>query len=120
MGYPIQAMGHFSARLKGVTRRSFWLPNMSGPNCYFRCNWYGGMKSARLGMRRYLGEGVAYRLCQNVALLALIGILIVEGAILAPPYCNHQRDLLLRLGHVGEAIVGSALRSEGRSSKRKI
>jgi PAS domain-containing protein len=78
------------------------------------------MKSARLRIRRYLGDVVACRLCQNVALLVLISILIVKGSISVPSYRNYDRDLLLRLGRVGETIVSAALRSEGHSSKRKI
>lgn len=78
------------------------------------------MKSARLGIRRYLWEVLACRLCRNVALLVLVSILIVEGAVLVPSYRNYERDLLLRLEHVGGAIVSAALRSEGHSSNRKV
>ena len=73
-----------------------------------------------MGIRRYLKEVLACRLCRNVALLVLVSILIIEGAILVPSYRNYERDLLLRLEHVGKAIVGAAMRSQGHGSKRQL
>jgi signal transduction histidine kinase len=78
------------------------------------------MKSARLGIRRYLREILACRLCRNVALFVLISILIIEGAILVPSYRNYERDLLLRLEHVGQAIVSAGLRGKGHHSGREV
>ncbi len=78
------------------------------------------MKSARIGFRRYLHEILTCRLCRYVALLVLISILVIEGAILVPSYRNYERDLLLRLEHVGGAIVGAALRDKGHQSDRNV
>ncbi len=77
------------------------------------------MKSTRLGIRRYLREVFACRLCRNVAFLVLASILIIEGAILVPSYHNYERDLLLRLDHVGRAIVSASLRGQGHHDKRE-
>ncbi|MBT4042712.1 MAG: hypothetical protein HOF11_04330, partial [Rhodospirillaceae bacterium] len=77
------------------------------------------MKSAWLGVHRYLREVIACRLCRNVAFLVLASILIIEGAILVPSYRNYERDLLLRLEHVGGAIVGASLRGQGHHEKRQ-
>ncbi|MDP7546771.1 MAG: histidine kinase dimerization/phospho-acceptor domain-containing protein, partial [Alphaproteobacteria bacterium] len=78
------------------------------------------MKSAGLGIGRYLREVMACRLCRNVAFLVLTSILIIEGAILVPSYRNYERDLLLRLEHVGQAIVSASLRGQGHQGKREV
>ncbi len=78
------------------------------------------MKSAHLGIRRYLREIMACRLCRNVALLVLLSILAIEGAILVPSYRNYEKDLLLRQEQVGGAIFGAALRGEGHQDKRDL
>ncbi len=78
------------------------------------------MKTIRLGLRQYLREVLACRLCRNVALMVLISILLVEGAILVPSYRNYERDLLLRLEQVGRAVISSALRGKGHHSDRDI
>ena len=78
------------------------------------------VKSSGLGVRQYLREVVACRLCRNVALMVLISILLIEGAILVPSYRNYERDLLLRLEQVGGAVVSSALRGKGHHSDRDI
>ncbi|MDP6689679.1 MAG: ATP-binding protein [Alphaproteobacteria bacterium] len=78
------------------------------------------MKPARLGLRRYLREVMACRLCRNVALLVLLSILAIEGAILVPSYRNYEEDLLLRLEQVGAAIFAAALRGEGHHDERDL
>ncbi len=78
------------------------------------------MKPARLGLRRYLREVMACRLCRNVALLVLLSILAIEGAILVPSYRNYEEDLLLRLEQVGAAIFAAALRGEGHHDEQDL
>ncbi|MDP6342442.1 MAG: ATP-binding protein [Alphaproteobacteria bacterium] len=78
------------------------------------------MNPAWRGIRRYLKDVVACRLCRNVALLVLFSILIIEGAILVPSYRNYERDLLKRLDHVGGAIVAAGLRGQGHADGRRL
>lgn len=72
------------------------------------------------GFTEYLAELLNCRVCRTVALWVLLSILVVEGAILFPSYRNYERDLLLRLGHVGDAVAGTGFSEQDTLSNTKI
>jgi PAS domain S-box-containing protein len=65
----------------------------------------------RRSIGNYLTELMTCRLCRSIALWVLLSILLVEGAILFPSYRNYERDLLLRLRDVGDAVASAAVGS---------